>query len=77
MSGMNRQGKVKGQIGWLDCGAVTFADAAVKVAQHSQVSADRVFVVVRDASDPLVEHELTVESVRGYKVHGLRGGIDG
>jgi len=71
---MNRQGKIKGHIGWMDCGAVSFADAAVKVAQHSQVVADKVFVVLRDQDDPETEHEVTVESVRGYRVSGLRGG---
>lgn len=76
MSGLNRQGKIKGHIGWLDCGAVTFVDAAVKVAQHSQSSADKIFVVLRDADEPEIEFELTVESERSYKVTGLRGDID-
>ena len=72
-SGMNRQGKIKGRIGWLDCGSVSFEDAAVKVAEHAQVGADKVTVVVRDQELPDTEFELTVESVRAYRVTGLRG----
>lgn len=69
-----RQGKIKGREAWINCGDVTLEQAAVTVAQHSQVSADQVTVIVRDAEQPETEFELKVESVRAYKVTGLRGG---
>lgn len=71
---MLRQGKIKGRSEWINCGAVTFENAAIAVAQHSQVCADLVTVVVRDADLPETEFELQVESVRAFRVTGLRGG---
>jgi hypothetical protein len=74
MSGVLRQGKIKGRSEWINCGNVTFEDAAITVAQHSQVSADQVTVIVRDAELPDTEFELKVELVRAFKISGLRGG---
>lgn len=69
-----RQGKIKGREAWINCGDVTFEDAAVTVAQHSQVGADEVTVVLRDFETPETEFECKVQMVRAYKVTGLRGG---
>lgn len=69
-----RQGKIKGREAWINCGDVSFEDAAITVAQHSQVNSDEVTVIVRDAELPETEFELKVQSVRAYRVTGLRGG---
>lgn len=69
-----RQGKIKGRSEWINCGNVTFEDAAITVAQHSQVAADEVTVIVRDAELPQTEFELKVHSLRAFQVSGLRGG---
>lgn len=69
-----RQGKIKGRSEWINCGNVSFEQAAIVVAQHSQVAADEVTVIVRDAELPETEFELKVQSVRAYRVIGLRGG---
>lgn len=69
-----RQGKIKGREAWINCGDVSFEDAAVTVAQHSQVGADEVTVVLRDAELPETEFECKVQLTRAYRVTGLRGG---
>jgi hypothetical protein len=69
-----RQGKIRGREAWIDCGNVTYEDAAVKVAQHSQVGADEVTVVLRDFETPETEFECKVVMSRAYRVTGLRGG---
>jgi hypothetical protein len=71
---VHRQGKIKGRSEWIDCGDVTFQDAAIAVARHSQVGVDQVTVIVRDLDQPEFESELKVESFLAYRVTGLRGG---
>lgn len=70
---INRQVKVKGTDVWFDMGDVSFEDAAVNLAQRQGLVADKLFVTVRDDQD-LTEFDLTVESFRGFRVTGLRGG---
>jgi hypothetical protein len=70
---LNRQAKVKGTEAWFDMGNVSFEDAAVNLAQQKGLVADKLFVTVRDDQD-LTEFDLTVESFRGFRVTGLRGG---
>lgn len=71
---VNRQVKLKGTTQWYSMGNQTIEDAAVAFAQLKNIESDKMFVTVRDADEPTSEHELTVESFRGFKVSGLRGG---
>jgi hypothetical protein len=71
---LNRQVKTKGSTLWVSMGNKTIEDAAVAFAQMRNVEADKLFLVVRDEDNKEVEHELTVESFRGFRVSGLRGG---
>lgn len=70
---LSRQAKIKGSDQWFDMGNVSLRDAAVNFAEIKNLATDKIYVVVRDSED-LVEHELTVESCRAFKVSGLRGG---
>ena len=72
---VNRQAKIKGTSEWTDMGDVTLSDAAVNFVEKKNLTADQLFVTVRDDSD-LVEHELTIEAFRAFRVSGLRGGAD-
>jgi phosphate uptake regulator len=71
---LNRQAKVKGSDDWIDMGPVSFEDAAVSLVQRQGLVADKLFVTVRDDQD-LTEFDLTIESFRGFRVTGLRGGV--
>jgi hypothetical protein len=73
MAGLNRQAKVRGGDEWVSFGAVSFADAAAKMADRLGLGADKVFLTLRDEADG-VEFDVTVECERAYKVSGLRGG---
>lgn len=75
MSGLNRQGKIRGRDTWLDCGPVSFEDCAIMTTRHAQLGAEVTHVVVRDMEDPDVTHELKVERFIAHKVTGLRGGM--
>jgi hypothetical protein len=57
----------------MDMGAVSIENAAADFAERQNLTADTLFVTVRD-DDDLVEHELTVEAFRAFRVTGLRGG---
>jgi hypothetical protein len=70
---MNRQAKIRGTDRWMDMGAVSIENAAADFAERQNLTADTLFVTVRD-DDDLVEHELTVEAFRAFRVTGLRGG---
>jgi hypothetical protein len=72
---LNRQAKIKGTSVWTDMGNVTLSDAAVKFAEQRNLVADTLQITVRDDEDK-IEHELTVESFRAFRVSGLRGGAD-
>jgi hypothetical protein len=74
MSGVKRQGKIKGRETWLDCGDVTIEDAAIMVCQHAQLATDVCYVIVRDVDTPATEYEFKVESSRAYRVTNLRQG---
>jgi hypothetical protein len=70
---LNRQVRLKGETQWYSMGNKTIENAAVDFVQLKNIEADKMFVTVRDADEPAIEHELTVESFRGFKVSGLRG----
>lgn len=72
---VNRQAKIKGTSQWFNMGNLTLSDAAIRFVERQNLTADKVMVTVRDEQDQ-VEHELTVESYRAFKVSGLRGGAD-
>lgn len=71
---LSRHAKIKGSDQWFDMGNVSIQDAAINFAEIKNLATDKIHVVVRDSED-LVEHELTVESFRAFKVSGLRGGV--
>ncbi len=75
MSGLNRQGKIRGRDLWLDCGPVSFEDCAIMTTRHAQLGNELTIVVVRDSDNPEVTHELKVERFIAYKVGNLRGGM--
>jgi len=70
---MNRQARLKGSSKWTDMGAVTFEKAAVDMVERLGLTADKVTLTLQDDRDR-VEFDVVVESVRAYRVTGLRGG---
>lgn len=74
MSGMNRQARFNGITEWQSFGAVTLEDAAIALVQKLNKTVDKVTVQVRDEAEPKTIWTVTVESVRAWKVNGLRGG---
>lgn len=69
---MNRQCYVNEVNGWVDYGAVSFAEAAILEAK--EWSKGTVTVKVRDEAEPEIVHALTVRRQVVYSIEGLRGG---
>lgn len=69
---MNRQCYVNEVNGWVDYGAVSFAEAAILEAK--EWSKDVVTVRIRDEAEPEIVHTLTVRRQVVYSIEGLRGG---
>lgn len=70
---MNRQCYVNEVNGWVDYGAVSFAEAAMLEAKQWAPS-ERLTVQVRDEAEPEIVHTLTVLRQVVYSIEGLRGG---
>lgn len=73
---MNRQSKRADLHGWMNRGAMSFADAAIAEAQlWLEDGGHEVVVEVRDQAEPEIVHTLTVRREDRFVVSGLRGGV--
>ena len=69
---MNRQARVVGSE-WQNMGNVSLEDAAVGMFERANLASDTLKVEVRDEDNEEVSWILTVQSMRYFRVTGLRG----